>query len=835
MKKLFNIFPILYLSLLGLFPILNNGNAIACGPGIYPDDARFYLFDPVVANYPQVMAFQYSQSWLHSYSQEDLLIDRKLNCKEWYDFTKGKASEKDVEDIQYNASADSFLTAYQTNNWNIFGDNSFIKWLLEKKNKKAMQYFVLAKLIEKNQQWKADQDAWKDTPYPSNFPSLDSLQHAAYLLLNKKQPSFLKERYAFQYVKCIYYYFLDNDRKPDVTQANHVFEKYLAAKSTITAQWALIYYADMQTDSLQRTMNFIKAFDRCEEKKVRAFSYIDNNDLTALAAATKDEKLLVLIKVLQSLKNPGRAINELQYVYTHDPENKYLPLLITREINKLEDWIFTPDIIGFTSQLRNENVYLSANNNSSKTAYDFIKENYESDKLYLNEVLQQLMKMQETGFQEKDFLHLALSHVLLMCGQYDKAQQQLNAVTIRDKNAQIQWLIEKTMLIVNKEDIAQDQVKEELAASLQQLADLGYRFDDEESNVQLGEIQKPYKDVEILNKTMNNPGALYVYISEKYFAAKDVVTASLLSQQSRMMINIYQYSSDDSVSYAPLGYLDKYATPEDVDKIIALKHKGNKSKWEKFISPATWGSDNMYLDLKGSLLLRESKFEEALAVFQSMPDDFWENSYEFNSYLPINSVTDVGSILPASSGNGKVYSATSKKLITEEIIQLKNKIINASSKDTSALYSFYLANALFSISHYGHGWMLSVYGNSTTEPYIPNQPEDYHWVYHYVYPSATNHVENYYGLESAIAMYKNALSLAVKDKELAAKCVLMLAVCDDINFNYRYVLQHPEIFYAEREPYYSPYIQQLKDKYGGTMVFNNAMQECPDVNNYFNK
>lgn len=801
-------------------------HTFACGPQLYYDDARFSLFNPWLTDYPQLMAFQYTQGLLHDYNQDDLWSDRVLNCREWQSFAHDNIDRNDIDAIQYRTASDSFLAACNSRSWGAFAGNTFIKWLRSRKHKKALAYFAFAKAVEGAQDYETND--WGEEFYKTNVAQLDSLSRIAYKMLHRKLPQFLKERYAFQYVKCRYYVREYNqDSGTDVSDARKIFEQYLSGKESIVAQWGLIYYADMQDDGNLSTYYLLQAFDKCEEKKVRAFKLLSYEGLDSLEQTTHDNKTLVLIHAVRSMMHSGRGLSDIKYIYERDPENKYLPLLITREINKLEDWIWSPEILKFSPQISSDSIYSKLSSDPDKSYGHYVRLNFESDKKYLKDVLGYLLQMRG-NFKRNNFLNLALAHLYNMDGQYANAKKTLQDISYSNNAVVKQYLIESAVAIANTDDLSAAATQQKLADHIKRLQSLGYRY--KESNA----AGNGYQAYGVQDE--NNPGDLYAYLGRRFQAAGLNMIASLLIQKSNAIMNEYVYSTNDSIGYAPIAYLDKIAAPEDIDAVIALKHKKNKTDFEQLISPGVWGADNMYLDLKGTLLVRAMKFKEALAVFDKMPDDFWEQHYEYRNYLPIASVTDLGTLLPAASGSGLSYNKSSKKLIVKEIVALQEHIENATSDMGKKLYTFQLANALYNISYYGTAWMVSAYGQSSSEPYSNDGWDfDYHWVYYYMNPSATNHVENYYGLQSAIHTYKKALSLSADDKELAAKCILMLALCDDIEHHYQALQSGRYNYYNDTAQYTSPYIRQLGAQYAHTAVFRNAVTGCPDINAYFSE
>ncbi len=63
---------------------------------------------------------------------------------------------------------------------------------------------------------------------------------------------------------------------------------------------------------------------------------------------------------------------------------------------------------------------------------------------------------------------------------------------------------------------------------------------------------------------------------------------------------------------------------EDIDKLLAWKHKSHKSHFEKYLNSEFIGSDSIYWELKGTLQFRRGNYEAAYLTFSQLADDYWE-------------------------------------------------------------------------------------------------------------------------------------------------------------------------------------------------------------------
>lgn len=786
LKKL----PALSLSFIFVFVF---SAALACGPGLFEDDARFCLFRPSTINYPQLSAMQYSQKLFHYFNPEDFESENTINCKKWQQVTGKTVSYNDIFNLQYHTSPDSFLAAYQAQKWENFNGNSFVKWLAAKKNRRFLEYFAIAKAIEKTQT--ITNEGWGYYFHSVETNALDSLKQVCYTRYKKKLPAFLRLRYGFQFLKCAYYAVDPNDQP----KIDEVF-KTLAAGSSITSQWAYIYYALLQQDNLQQAHYLVKAFDICDAKKYRAFSLLSVATLDTLASTTGDHYIRVMARAIAAMKNPGRSLQDIQFVFDNDPANKYLPLLITREINKLEDWLYSPEVLYFQPFL--------AENYFTTTVDDPVRYNFEYDKKYLEEFLEQLLRIQR--FKSTTFLNIAVAHLYNMSHQHSSARDILfNMEEPVVKEERISFLLEKLFTIVNSKPIQADEVKNEIVALVEKLG----KLDD------AGKPSSPY-----YSYPEGGISSVLLYLSRKYQALGQTVIAGLLYEKAGIRTNEYIYPPyGESNFYGFISYFEKYAGPEDMDELLKLKHKTNKTPFEQMIIPAIWGQDEIYYDLKGTLHIRRSDFASAMEAFRKLPDNFWDTAYEFKAYLPLTSVSDVEQIISFPIGNQKKYTAASKKQVVADVLQIETLLQQAKTNQQKALYTLWLANARFNISYFGKAWMLYAYGKTSSEPSVPG--DSYHFAYYYINPNNTNNTENYYYLKDARRLYEQALQLAKGDNELSARCLLMLSVCDE----YQHAFDPAESNSVITGSYRSPFKKKLGRLYGKTKFFETVAVSCPDI------
>ncbi|RYE26445.1 MAG: hypothetical protein EOP51_00380 [Sphingobacteriales bacterium] len=783
---------------------------------------------------PSLLSFNYTPSYT-SYNPYSAPFppDNIRNCDEWLAYTDKSVKAKDIYTTQYETTPDDFLYAYKTNNWENFEGNSFTDWLRKKKHRNVLDYFALAKQIEFLQT--GDHSGWEESSRSAIIGNAyDSLARIATTLTKKAKGDFLTNRYAFQTVKLLYYrklYTGDTSTDPELIK---FYDAHLKDKQTIVADWSLLYYALSQPDIITRNYYLIQVFDRTEEKKDYSYQWFNAEAINQLSDSLTNVKDLVLIRSIKAMMNPGRGLNDLQYIISKDADSKYIPLLVTREINKLEDWIWSPEILGFTSSLQEtffekEKYEKDVDYNQPDTNFIFYADkNLNKDRAYLNEVNDYLNAV-ANKLGNKEFVTLALAHLANMQGRHDRATQLLQGIAnSNDKNIARQANIEQLLALANSNDIKSTGTKDKIATLVANMQAAG----DSLKNDQYYWQNESSIDIE----QRDDLSEIFGLLRKRYEREGDTLTAGLLDYKSHLQTNEYGYTCKDSICYGVLSYWDKYGSADNIDAVLALKHKTNKTRFEQMLSPGVWGADDMYRDMKGTMYIRQQKYVEALRVFETMKENFWQTNYEYANYLPKSSLTSAGTLLPVKTGTGKTYTVSSKKLLIKELVDLQKQLALAKTdKEKSRLY-FMLGNAQYNMSYYGKGWMAYAYGKSGGDSY--GASDNYNWVYYSLHNSPNNHIENYYGLESAVKMYQTALMHAKADKELSTQCLIMLALCERIHRPYEDKRNNWVVgiynYNSEEKPFVSNYMKKLLKQYSNTNTFTLSITTCPDIQDFVN-
>lgn len=753
-------YPIFMRVFSSLLLVLSFQVSFACGWSISAEASRLSLFRAQREGFFKLTPFYYAAD---SYYFTDKFsdADKELNCLEWKKKLGNQINTDDVNFILYQTDAEQFETAYETNSLKkVFEKNTFIETLLRPKNKAFLEYILFAKKLEYNSNTDVKWESWENIGYQSKDHKLADVNNFD-KKITKAKDAFLKQRYAFLILR---YSFYSGDKEEVI----RLYDTYFANnQNTILEPWAL-YYKALCIDNLA-LQNYLlsKVFATCEEKSFAVLQHY-NWKLTqeTLALAQNDEERSVILSI-EGFRNPAPDLKNIEEVYKLSPNSMYLSFLIGREINKLEDWIFTPQYTtGSPSVVFNEEVWYQ----------NYVKakeENFSKDILYLRQVKDFLISIREqTSGEQKQYVTTAISQLCFIDDEVDLGKKYTNMISANaNASIQMQKNIQLALVALKQEDLKSGKVQDQL-----------FTYFDSVENL-----------VEQDNGLFKNLYTLYRIASDEFFKKGDRVTAGLLFMKSENK-NAGDYSIyNNPYYYTYIGYFDRHATVEDIDRLIALQQKKDKTPFEKYICSGTIAPNaDYYRDLKGTIAFRNNNLELAYSTFSGMPKDFWDKNYEYKSYLNENPF--IPKILQRDKERKFDYHFNKTDFIAK-LIELK--------KQNTAESNLQLAHVYFNVSYLGNSWMMLAYDwSSGSDSYID-----------YIYGENSETEKkyqngNYYSLKLAKFYYEKALKLA-KTRDQKAMASLMLFECNYYGFYADYVAveDKPSPFKAGKELYdfYSVY------------------------------
>lgn len=767
MKSIYKNIIVSCLSLILL--IIPTKFAQSCGDSEYYSIQSITYFNKAALNDAKFEAFYYDFRPYYAYDYYYLgenIIHKKMdyirNCEEWRMQIKD-ATIDDIYKVVYETKMDSFFIADAAGQLAVFyPQNTFMKALLRPENKELLEYLKLAFRIDLNHSSRKV-DGWLLSDEPENYQKkLIETKAIIEIIENKLKTRlslFLKERYAYQ---LLVNYRYANDYKNCID----VFDVFLKDSKSILKSWAYVHvgHAYYKQDKIpESNLALAMAYYGCESKKMRVlkgFTYEGYDDYTSkkvnyfeptLALTQTNEEKIAIYAIKGNL--PGQSLDAIQTIIELKPDYDYLPLLIAKEINKIEDWLITPFLsnqkalvnIGWNEQERTKQKLEAANYRSNYYGFDY--KNYQKDVAYLKAFRAELLKLNANKGNTKyqDFLNLAIGHLYFLDFQPEEALVYFNKVSKTAAPAiQTQTQIEKVLVLPQLKDITDKKVQEELVASL-----------------------------ELLKKNKENKAhsVLHLYLFKHFYDKKQDVEAALFYGLANGVAGHLRYSN----YYQAIEFFDKYTTEKEVQKVIETLTSKEKTVLQTYLFKGYETYDEtqdkwtitdftkQLWEVKGMLAFRKDNLESAYQSFNQLPDDYWQTTYAFRFYLNQNPFEDTEKLPEGwyDANKGKKNYFVNKKEIIQKLMDLK--------KQPTAENLYILGNAYYNFTISGNNWMMFSYSKDF---------QDY-------YPNLEKYDTVYYHYARAFDYYKQVANHPKASLELKAQATLMMGKIDNHQINYQ--------------------------------------------------
>jgi hypothetical protein len=716
--------------------LLGFNGALACGWSESPETTRLALFRAERNDFLKLRFLTYSSN---SYATPNVFStrDQKQNCLEWQKQLGMDINPDDVYTILYETDSEVFQSAYQSKSLAaVFAKNTFVQKLQLHKNKKFLEYLIFAKKLEYNNMGGYKWETWNSLNYGYDSENKFVATLGDYdKKLSSTKDAFLKQRYAFLLLRMSYY-----DGNPE--EVVRLYETFFAMKpNTILTPWALYFRALCTENKALQNYYLSQVFVTCDEK-ANAVMQNYNRTLTSktLSYAQNDaEKGNIL--ALECMRNPSPQLETLKQVYAYNPDSIYFSFLVGREVNKLEDWIFTPKYTQGSPSVVFENEDWYQDYEKAKA------ENYIKDIGYLKELRTFLTGIVTSAKgEQKDYLYSAIAQLCFIDDQIDLGKKYVGLIS-KEANASItlQSKIQLALVALKQSDIQSKETKKLLFDCFNSIENV---------------VEQDYS----LFKSMYS---FYRIVAGEYTKKGDLATAGLLFLKSNAK-NANDEGWGYPYFYNYLGYFDRFATIKDIDNLMDLIAKKDKTPFENYICTGTTNSDiNVYKDLKGTIAFRENNLELAYQTFAEMPKDFWQKNYEYKNFL--NEDPFFPKIL-MSTKERKFDYVFNKTEFIKTLLELKKK--------NTAESNLKLGHAFFNVSCWGNAWMMTAYGAGS---YFGDGYSDYVFGRNRSEREKKYQDGNYLNCSMAKNYYQKALFLS-KNKEEKALASLMIFECDYVSF-----------------------------------------------------
>ncbi len=321
----------------------NNAEEQRCVPGSQPFYGYTFLYPDIINKNAAYAPFllRWDDYYAQYYFGKD--IQREENIKEWIERFCGQPEPADVEYVVYKSNFDELVrlrdaTLDKTKKTPLpylLGGNTFAEMLAFNGCVEVIDYLMYAKKCEPYVI--AQGDGW-------TLPERDT--EAMYELINEglgrfaqTESHFVRLRYAYQIVRMAHY---ARNWGYTIDLYNYLIPKVDLKKPSIVFYWTVGHLAG----AYQKTGKYPEAayrysllFRHCPSKRVQAYrSFLIRNDKdweqTLRLCGSDAEK--ATLYVLRASGSHTRAVEDMHQIYSLDPANAQLELLLISDVQELE-------------------------------------------------------------------------------------------------------------------------------------------------------------------------------------------------------------------------------------------------------------------------------------------------------------------------------------------------------------------------------------------------------------------------------------------------------------------------------------------------------------------
>lgn len=654
----------------------------ACGYSPYGEDIRYSLFLPEYFNYGDFKAFYYnSNSFGFNYEYTG---EYESNVYDWYNYSGKKVSLEAVNEC---------LNMLTLTDINENSKNEFVSYLYKNRMEDVIKYLKMAKRSEIIST-SSFEDTWERGETDVKHQEDDFVVKLSQAALNEKN-NFLKRKYAFLVIRSSFY---TGNRKFLATTFDHYFKW---GKRDYLYYWSLYFNCFSKTGS---DMDIANVMAYSPEKKYAAYHYFhDGFDLKKALATAKNNQEVANVYAYASVQRLDPNLNYLDKIYVNSHKSRILDFLLLREINKIEDWVYTPYYTNYLPSVEFANSWYKEN--SIESTY-MLRNRSEKDRLYAQQVLN-FVNSADLAKVENPVLWKAVQIQLLFITKH--YAECLDKILVFEKSysgekvfSQIEKI--KALCITANQDFGKAIIKNEIKTLV-----LKYK-NDEHFLFSLGrelEFRGNIPDGIALIALGNN-------VQENSYHYRE--GSSGVEWKGNRLRN----SGNLEYFYEYFDYLDFVYNSNEMIRLVGAINNREKSSSEfaKIIYSQLIKDKNCLTDLLGTKLLRENRLQESEKAFASVDQKYWSENYNawergpYGSYYafeenPFYDFKHTGSFIE----HKEKYRVT-KLSVIQHLNNYLKLAENPKTKDRDYYY-FLVANCYANMSQNGHSWMMRRFGSKT--------------------------------------------------------------------------------------------------------------------------
>lgn len=766
---------------------------IACGPEPDPYDYYVSYFHNNVPGDAYVPFSFTNMSFLYEESEPESEV--LINSREWAAYLGKQVRATDVEQVMYQSdgATDTLISRYLTENDVALPDslarNTYLKGLMA--DKPALDYYLFAKALEP---YGAVSYEYYWDPEPRDTMDVERMvqfaNQAIQLVDESSDNEFLRLRYAYQAARMFHYAGYYNG----CVETHH---QYIAPspENSAVKGWALALNAGATRrlgEPAAAAYQFSTVFTTNPERRVQAyknFHYIDVPFEEVLSFAQSDEERAA-IWAIRGFNNADFDRETLETVYALAPGSPLVGVLLTREINKLENQLTVASqyyLGGWWSDYgRSDATALSARDHAAWVAG--FSSTLASEKRYAEPALGVIGE----------------AYIRWLLGDIAQAETLLASTKIGRLSERLadQYRIVELLIKVHQLTVGNSKDEKAMLPALQWL-----------DGKRKAETPDPR-----FGRTARN---LYQSVlAPHYMQQKDTAMAALLMWKGET-----PRQTDDTGSlysrmeWATQSFWQQQLQPATLEQLATWGKRGIDRPWAPLFKHQLGNLESdEFWDLLGTAYLRMHDYPAALKAFHRLSPEFaipspvdWYSEEETTLWPApfVDALRDY----PKQFGTG-----TYSKLEFAETMAGLQRLIEEDPQHADEYY-YQLANGVYQTGAFGNSWQLISYSWTSADNYLKGA---------YYYSG------DFHEARQAATWYQQARELS-NDRELKAKCTYMLAKCEQKSYLFDSISDYYDAAYPAQQggpdPFWvysqqNRYFKELSNAYGDTEFIKAAAGMC---------
>lgn len=712
---------------------------LACGYSPYGEDVRYSFFKPNYFNFKGYSSFEYNANsfgFQYEYMQSS---DYDSNVYDWYAYTGKKVP---ITAIYECLNTLSFSDIYPSSS------NAFVQFLFQKKQKAVLEYMLIAKKCESMYLTEVE-DPWERNTVLTPISQEKFL--TALIQKTKRCTSlYLQRKYAFLTIR--YAYYIGKYDQLHTTFQSH----FLNTKKDYLYYWSLYFDCFTRSDYAK---DIAEILANCPEKRYPAYFYFhDEFQIKKGLQQSKSLSEIANVYAYASMQKLDYNGEYLRKIYANAPHAEVLSFLLVREINKLEDWIYTPYYSNYLPSVVSNTSYF---NDEVYTSTELLRNRSQHDRIKAIDLLEFVSQVDLSKVNKPHLWVAARVQLLFMAQNYQECAQSATLFLNAYPNEKVAEEVEKIRALALTANQQQGKaiIPSAVYPTIQKnWSDTHFIFALGRELEYLGNLSDGLALIATANK---NAGFDYEYNSTLEWQGNR-------NAKSGNLIYFYSY----------FDYIDFVYTADQMKQVVKGVQKKQSSPFLKHLYAELLKDKPILIDLWGTKYIRENRLEAALHVFSSLGEKYWNdyyNDWERNDFAytytlqenPFYKIKFTEQFIKPKEKLFKVNKLT----VVKNLIRFQKFALNPNHKDRD-YYCFLVANCYLSMAEGGNSWMMRRFNYSHGNWYADD--------YQMGRDSYSDEVE--FRKRKLAQHYYQMAYKAAKTKQFKALCIRMIDFAGNTDF-----------------------------------------------------